>query len=121
MNTNWKTKNTCVYNINYHIVWIPKYRKKILKGNIRERLIEILFQKADEIKVIIKCREIMSDHVHLFITATPSHNITNISNNISFIFQEESLRNTSERSNDILRRTLTLCLSFKIAYLRYYH
>jgi putative transposase len=78
MNDNWKSKNTCIYNINYHIVWIPKYRKKILKGRIRERLIEVLFCKAKEINIIIKCHEVMSDHVHLFISATSSHNVTEI-------------------------------------------
>jgi REP element-mobilizing transposase RayT len=30
-----------VNNISYHIIWIPKYRKKILKGLIKDRLIEL--------------------------------------------------------------------------------
>ncbi|MCH4265769.1 MAG: transposase, partial [Solobacterium sp.] len=33
---------TCVYNINYHIVWCVKYRRKVLTGAIVDRLYEIL-------------------------------------------------------------------------------
>ena len=34
-----------VYNISYHIIWIPKYRKHILKGEIKNKLIEYLKEK----------------------------------------------------------------------------
>ena len=78
MNNNWKSKNTCIYNINYHIVWIPIYRKKILKGKVRIRLKDLLFEKAKQIDVIIKCHEIMDDHVHLFVCTKPSHKVTDV-------------------------------------------
>ena len=35
---------TCVYNVNYHIVWTTKYRRKVLNSKIETRLQEILIQ-----------------------------------------------------------------------------
>ena len=60
-------KDHKVYNISYHIIWIPKYRKRLLKGKIKERLIFYLFEKAKSIGISIVEYEIMDDHIHLFI------------------------------------------------------
>lgn len=56
-----------VFNLKYHLVFCPKYRKKILGGELKERLIQLLFKKAEELDIIIEAFEIMPDHVHLFI------------------------------------------------------
>ena len=55
----------------YHIIWIPKYRKKLLIADIKKSLIYYLFEKAAQLNIIIESYEIMNDHVHLFIKATP--------------------------------------------------
>ena len=39
---------TCVFNINYHIVWSTKYRRKVLTPNIENRLKEILINVGKE-------------------------------------------------------------------------
>ena len=70
--------NKNVYNINYHIIWIPKYRKHILKGKIKEIMIEALLFKANELKIKIDKYEIMEDHIHLFIKCSPNHTISKI-------------------------------------------
>jgi len=62
---------TCVYNVNYHIVWSVKYRHKILRDKIATRLKEIMLQVAEDKEFIIKSMEIMADHIHLFATAHP--------------------------------------------------
>ena len=62
-------KNHKVYNISYHIVWIPKYRKHILKNHILISLKKYLFEKASELDISIEAHEIMNDHIHLFIKA----------------------------------------------------
>ena len=67
-----------VYNVSYHITWIPKYRKKILEGPIKESLKMHLLQKAHEINISIEAFEIMDDHVHLFIKANPNIKISYI-------------------------------------------
>lgn len=68
----WKVNVGCVYNIAYHIIWCPKYRKKVLTGQIEKRLKELLLQKAEENGWTIENMEVMPDHIHIFIKATPS-------------------------------------------------
>lgn len=42
MDNRWKTSPGCVYNMSYHIIWRPKYRRKVLINGIDERLKVIL-------------------------------------------------------------------------------
>ena len=65
-----------VYNISYHVVWIPKYRKKILIGDVRKRLIFYLFDKAISLNISIEEYEVMNDHIHLFIKSNPNISIS---------------------------------------------
>lgn len=62
---------TCVYNVNYHIVWSVKYRKAVLKGGIDECLKEILKQIAADKEFVIHTMEVMPDHVHIFVSSHP--------------------------------------------------
>jgi len=73
MNSRWKKSNTSVCNIGYHIIWCPKYRRKVLIDGVDERLKELLVQKASEIDVTIEVMEVMSDHVHLFVRSGPTN------------------------------------------------
>ena len=68
----WKHGITTVYNLGYHIIWTPKYRRKILVNGIDIRLKELLNEKAKELDVSIENMEVMPDHVHLFIKTNPS-------------------------------------------------
>jgi putative transposase len=68
----WIHSNTCVYNIGYHLIWCPKYRRQVLIDKIETRLRELLKKKAKELKVEIDTMEIMPDHVHLFVKAKPT-------------------------------------------------
>jgi putative transposase len=63
--------NSCVYNINYHIVFCPKYRKQVLNESIKEDL-EIIFKSvisSNDWKLLEL--EVMPDHIHLFVSAHP--------------------------------------------------
>ncbi|QSQ09172.1 hypothetical protein H0A61_01531 [Koleobacter methoxysyntrophicus] len=62
---------TCVYNVNYHIVWSTKYRKEVLNNNLQEELKNLFFEIAREKGFIIATMEIMPDHVHIFASAHP--------------------------------------------------
>lgn len=62
-----------VSNLHLHMVWCPKYRRKILAGDIETRLKELLYQKAEELGVEIEGLEVMPDHVHLFIGVPPTN------------------------------------------------
>ena len=72
MSERWKCSSTAVYNLGYHIIWCPKYRRKVLKNQVKQRLRQLLQEKADEINVTIESMEIMQDHVHLFVKADPT-------------------------------------------------
>lgn len=60
------------YNVNYHFVWIPKYRRPVLVGRIAERLIELLHQKTAELGGEILDITVQPDHVHLFCSLPPT-------------------------------------------------
>lgn len=62
---------TCVYNINYHIVWTVKYRRKILIGDVEQYLKDELQKIAEEKDFIIHAMECDKDHIHLFVSAHP--------------------------------------------------
>ena len=60
-----------VHNIKYHLIWCPKYRRRVLVGDIEKRLRELLREKAADIGIHIVEMEVMSNHVHVFVHATP--------------------------------------------------
>lgn len=63
---------TSVVNINYHIVFCPKYRRKVLVDGVDERLKEILAEAAGEMGCAIKTMEVMPDHVHIYMNGNPT-------------------------------------------------
>ena len=67
----WTRSNKSVYNLGYHIIWCPKYRRNVLVNGIDVRLKELLNYKAQELKIEIKEMEVMPDHIHIFIKADP--------------------------------------------------
>jgi len=69
--SNLEHARTCVYNVNYHIVWSVKYRKAVLKGGIDEVLKEMFKQIAAEKEFTIQAMEVMPDHVHIFASSHP--------------------------------------------------
>ena len=60
-----------VYSLKYHVVWITKYRKKVLKGEIAQRLRELVRQTCAELEVYIESGHIAIDHVHLLVSCPP--------------------------------------------------
>ena len=70
---------TCVYNINYHIVWCVKYRKKVLDTEISKRLYELVQTIANERGfTVVECKVGEGDHVHCFVSAPPKLSVTQI-------------------------------------------
>lgn len=72
------SNRSSVFNVSYHILFCPKYRRKILVNGIDIRLKEILVSKAKELGLEIENIEAMPDHVHLFIKAHPRISINSI-------------------------------------------
>jgi len=65
----WTHSNATIFNIAYHIIWCPKYRRKVLVNEGEDRLKTLLVEKAEEIGCEISIQEVMPDHVHIFIKA----------------------------------------------------
>lgn len=71
----FKSNNNVVYSCKYHVIWCPKYRRKVLVGDVEKRLKEIILQTADELKCEVIELEIMPDHVHLLCEVDPQFGI----------------------------------------------
>jgi len=69
-----RTSSHCKHNINYHFIWIPKYRKKLLIGRVTDVLKDIIKGQCNDLKLEMLALEIMPDHIHLFVSALPTHN-----------------------------------------------
>ena len=71
MMTGYTHAQHTVYHHNYHIVWITKYRYKVLQGTLRLRIRELIAQVADEMNVKIINGVLSSDHIHVFVSIPP--------------------------------------------------
>lgn len=70
---------TCVYNINYHMVWSVKYRRKVLSLEIEKRMQEIVQEIAEDKNFLVHLCEVgENDHVHVFVSAAPKLSISYI-------------------------------------------
>ena len=69
---NYRKSSHCVYDCKFHLVWITKYRKKVLVGLVAERVRELLRQICKSHEVDIIKGHVSKDHVHLFVSVPPS-------------------------------------------------
>ncbi|WP_264760975.1 IS200/IS605 family transposase [Aneurinibacillus migulanus] len=67
-----KHARTCVYNVNYHIVWSVKYRRKVLTAEIEHYLKDLFQEIAQEKEFEVAMMEVgEQDHIHVFASAHP--------------------------------------------------
>jgi len=81
-NKQYKSSNTAIYSCQYHVIFCPKYRRKVLTDKIADRLLEIIQEKQNVFNYQILDIEIMTDHVHLLIDVNPQDGIYNVINHI---------------------------------------
>ena len=72
MDTRYYRNAGAVYSLQYHIVWCPKYRRKVLTNDVAVTMETLLYEKAEQLGITIEALEIMPDHVHLFISSDPT-------------------------------------------------
>lgn len=75
METKYKSNNNIVYSCKYHIVFCPKYRRKVLVNGVDTRMKELVKSICAEIRVDVLEMEIMPDHVHLLLEVDPQFGI----------------------------------------------
>lgn len=74
-----------VFNLSYDIVFCPKYRRKVLVGEVAMRLKSTLLAVAAQYGVLIETMEVMPDHVHLFVSSDPTRCVAEIVNRLKTV------------------------------------
>jgi len=67
----YRSNNNVVYSCRYHVVFCPKYRRRVLVDGVDERFREIAQQVADGMRFDIIEMEVMPDHVHMLLEVDP--------------------------------------------------
>lgn len=67
-----------VYDLKYHIVWVTKYRYRVLQGEIGLRTREIIRQQCRQLEVQIMSGHVSQDHVHLLLSVPPTISVSDL-------------------------------------------
>lgn len=89
----YRSYDHMIFSCQYHVIFCPKYRRKVLVDGVDARLKELILEKESDYKYHVLEMDIMSDHVHLLLDAEPDRQITEIVNLIkgytSHVLREE--------------------------------
>jgi putative transposase len=67
-----------VWDCKYHIVWIPKYRKKVLYGELRKHLGDVLRELAMQKESRVLEGHLMPDHIHMLVSIPPKYSVAQV-------------------------------------------
>ena len=75
---NYRKSSHTIYDIKYHIVWITKYRKPVVRGEIAERLRDLIREicKARDIEILKG--HVSRDHVHVLLSVPPHLSVSQL-------------------------------------------
>ena len=73
----WRGEHT-IHRLRYHVVWIPKYRKRVLRGKIAKRLRELMYQACRMNRWWVEELAIPIDHVHVLIQIKPKESLSDV-------------------------------------------
>ena len=68
--TRWECK--------YHVVFIPKYRRKVMYGSIRQDLGSIIRELAQQKESRVEEGHLMADHVHIMLSVPPKYSVSGV-------------------------------------------
>jgi putative transposase len=74
----YRTGSHTKTDLRVHVIWIPKYRKKVLRGPVSIRARDVLRQIAFEHEIEVFSGKVAEDHVHIFIGYRPTQNVSKI-------------------------------------------
>jgi len=69
--TAYRTSGHAIWDIKYHLIWITKYRYKVLRGEVAERARDVIRQICQAREVTIMHGAVSPDHVHILVSAPP--------------------------------------------------
>jgi len=85
----YQSSNHTKWNCKYHVVFIPKCRRKVLYGDLRKYLGEIFHELARQKECKIEEGHLMKDHVHLMISIPPIYSVAQV---MGFIKGKSAIR-----------------------------
>lgn len=77
-NKPYHTDHGIVYSCQYHVIFCPKYRRKVLNGAVAERLKALILEKQGQYGYTVMEQEVMPDHVHLLLDVDPRVGINSV-------------------------------------------
>ncbi len=77
-NKPYHTDHSIVYSCQYHVIFCPKYRRKVLNGAVAERLKLLILEKQEQYGYTVMELEVMPDHVHLLLDVDPRVGIDSV-------------------------------------------
>ena len=89
-----------VWDCKYHVVWCPKYRFRILKGDIAKSIREIIRQLCEWRKIEILAGNVQTDHVHMVISFPPKYSVAEV---IGFLKGKSAIK-VFDRHLDLKKR-----------------
>ena len=75
---NYRKTSHSVYDLKYHLVWITKYRKPVIFGDVAIRLRELIREIFKSLDIEIIKGHVSKDHVHLFVSVPPQLSISKV-------------------------------------------
>ena len=76
--TEYRSLNHTKWECKYHVVFIPKYRKKALYGELRRHLGEVFRTLAEHKESRVEEGHLMSDHVHMMLSIPPKYAVSQV-------------------------------------------
>ena len=74
----YRRSSQTVYDIKYHLVWITKYRKPVLRGPVAERVRDLIREICRARDVEILKGHVSADHVHIFVSVPPHISVSEL-------------------------------------------
>jgi putative transposase len=91
-----KRTSHAVYDTKYHLVWAPKYRRWIVREDLRQRAAELFREIAEDFGFDINEMEVAKDHVHILLDFPPRYSIAKVVGILKSISTSRLLREFPE-------------------------
>ena len=66
------------HRLQYHVVWVPKYRRRVLRGKIADHLKKLFFEACRMNRWRIEELAVQDDHVHMIIQCNPRESVAEV-------------------------------------------
>jgi len=96
----YRTSSHVLFHHRYHIVWITKYRFKVLRGDIREHVREVIRNVCSELGVEIIQGVLANDHIHMFVDIPPRVSVSDFMQRV----KGRSSRKVQQRFPELRKR-----------------